>query len=97
MGYWPSNIPRNDLVQTFVVMFESLGYQLCETCDLEDGFEKVAIYSRGDAVLHAARQLHNGNWTSKMGSAHDIEHTLKGLEGPQYGQVACCLRRRRAH
>jgi len=34
-----------------------------------------------------------GFWSSKIGKSVDIEHTLEGLEGSFYGQVAIIMRR----
>lgn len=42
---------------------------------------------------HAARQLENGKWTSKLGQLEDIEHELDGLVGDKYGIVVTILRR----
>ncbi len=42
---------------------------------------------------HAARQLANGRWTSKLGRAEDIEHQLHDLEGEVYGTVALLMKR----
>jgi hypothetical protein len=74
-----------------------MGYEECATDELEPGFEKVVIYMDEDGFpTHAARQLENGNWTSKLGGWEDIEHTsLSCLEGTDlaYGTVAVILRR----
>lgn len=41
-----------------------------------------------------ARQLPNGNWTSKLGTLEDIEHrALSAVEGNDYGNVVRILRR----
>ena len=53
----------------------------------------MAIYALQGKPTHAARQLGDGRWTSKLGKEVDITHTLVGLEGPVYGQVAAYLRR----
>jgi hypothetical protein len=59
------------------------------------GFEKIAIYVLDEKPQHAARQLPNGKWTSKLGQYEDIEHNaLEGLEGSIYGYVACVMKRR---
>ena len=63
---------------------------------LESGREKIAIYARGAAPAHVARQLADGKWTSKLGAAVDITHTLRGLEGPLYGRVVVVMARVRA-
>jgi hypothetical protein len=41
---------------------------------LEPGFLKVALYGTGLTYTHAARQLADGKWTSKLGKGEDIEH-----------------------
>jgi hypothetical protein len=73
------------------------GYAPCETDEPEAAVEKVALYVGADGrVLHAARQLPDGAWTSKLGEAWDISHELRGLEGDNYGRVARILKRPRA-
>jgi hypothetical protein len=44
---------------------------------------------------HAARQLDNGRWTSKLGELEDIEHSLRDLEGAAYGTVVQVMKRPR--
>jgi hypothetical protein len=71
-----------------------------QNSELEVGTEKVAIYVDADGIpTHAARQLADGTWTSKLGEWEDIRHkTLKAMEdgdglGLGYGRVAVILRR----
>ena len=55
---------------------------------------EVAIYGDADGYTHAARQLPNGRWSSKIGRLQDIEHvTLANLTGTAYGVVAQVLRK----
>jgi len=71
------------------------GYVPCSESQLENGFEKIAIYANatGDAT-NAARQTASGEWTSKLGDWEDIEHkTLAALEGEFYGKVVQILKR----
>ncbi len=91
--FWPNTIPREDTVDAFIAMFTELKYVICDNDLLENGFEKVAIYANRNTVTHAARQLSNGKWTSKLGRSHDIEHTLAGLNGPTYGTVVQIMKR----
>lgn len=91
-GYWPPNIPYETTITAFTMLFEELGYRVCSEVDLEKGYGKVALYALGGDVTHAARQLINGRWTSKLGGYIDIEHTLEGLEGPYYGKVVKILK-----
>ena len=76
------------------MMFEARGYVASDTPALEPGYEKVALYvSKEGKVTHAARQLLDGQWTSKLGGQYDVSHTLDALEGPEYGSVAKILKR----
>ena len=60
-----------------------MGYQECETDDLKSGFEKVAVFAGEESFPpHVARQVENGNWTSKLGRWQDIERqSLQSLAG----------------
>lgn len=92
--FWPENLSLNQNVDTLVRLFEHLGYMPCDDDSFEDGFEKVAIYGDRGEYTHAAKQLPNGKWTSKLGCLEDIEHdTLDGLSGKEYGSVVCVLKR----
>lgn len=93
--HWPIQ-RREQTVEAFVEMFESLGYQKCR-CSLKKRlFEKVALYydpvgcvatiDHPEVLLgsptHAAKQLASGIWNSKLGEWEEIEHrTLKCLNG----------------
>lgn len=94
--YWPSGLPLNDYsAEALVAVYQSLGFEECDSEDVEQGYEKVAIYTRPDGeYTHASRQLNDGRWTSKLGEDQDIEHaTLEALAGPLYGSVRFILRR----
>lgn len=91
-AYWP-NEDRAVVVEVFVTAFATLGYAPAENDTLEAGYDRVALYAKDRRVTHAARQLPNGRWTSKLGYDVDIEHNLEGLEGPLYGRVVQILKR----
>lgn len=93
--YWPTEIPRAETIEAFIKAYARLGYSICNNAELEDGFEKVAIYTDSNKKpTHAARQLNSGHWTSKLGNLEDIEHnTLDSLSGDSYGSVAVILKR----
>ena len=87
-------IPERETVYAFLSLYRSLGYENCPDGLFEAAYEKVAIYALNNVVKHTARQLSNGNWTSKVGQNIDIEHsTLAALEGPKYGSVVRYLKR----
>ena len=60
---------------------------MCSDSSLEAGYEKIAIYVKDGIPTHAARQLGDGRWTSKLGKYEDIEHdSLDALNGDGYGE-----------
>ncbi len=90
--YWPVEGAYLANLSTFREGFATLGYEATENPEYQPNLEKIAFYGHGDRVNHAARQLANGNWTSKLGEDVDIEHTLRGLESV-YGEVIAVLAR----
>lgn len=58
-----------------------------------DGDGKRLFADLAGMPTHAARQLHSGAWTSKLGNAEDIEHELHALEGEIYGTVVVIMNR----
>jgi hypothetical protein len=97
LGYWPSDIPARVTLNNFTAVYEAEGWTRCDTPHLETGYEKIAIYTdRRGLPQHAARQLENGKWTSKLGEAEDIEHDdLQVFDGSEYGQPARYMHRPR--
>lgn len=75
--YWPEGVPRKYTLEAYILAFKALGYELCTNARLEPGFKKIVIYVRSDRrPTHAARQLSDGSWTSKLGECFDVEHGL---------------------
>ncbi len=94
--HWPDGVPRVRTLEAFRDAFATLGYEPCASGECEPGFEKVALYATADGLpQHAARQLSDGRWTSKLGMAEDIEHHFHDLEGKVYGSVVLVMRRPR--
>ena len=91
---WPSSVPRNQEVETLVLLFAGMGYSVCGSDAREADYEKIAIYTDNSEWTHAARQLENGRWTSKIGQLKDITNpSVASLEGGYYGSVHCIMRR----
>lgn len=89
-GYlWPKQAPADMKLSSFIAAIAEHGYTRCEAGNLEDGIEKIALYGLAEYVDHAARQLPNGRWTSKLGLEHDdIEHdTADCICGGVYGPI----------
>jgi hypothetical protein len=92
--YWPDDAPWDGRVASLVRVFELLGFEGCDSDAPEPGYDKVALYAKGEDYEHAARQLPGGRWTSKLGAYKDIEHDrLQDLTGGEYGTVVKLLRR----
>lgn len=91
--YWPPNAPCEYTVSAYIEAYKTIGYIPCADDSLEQGFEKIALYALNGAPTHAARQLENGKWSSKLGRGEDIEHMLDGLTGNFYGVVVQFLKR----
>jgi hypothetical protein len=92
--WWPPDVLNNESVDAFKALFESISYVECADGSVEEGFEKVAIFANGNGPQHAARQLENGHWTSKLGDLEDIEHwTADVVEGQAYGRIVVYMKR----
>ena len=91
-AFWPiADWPKSDCgLGALEHAMMSLGYANCGLdTSLEPGFTKVAIYGWGSTYTHAARQLPNGKWTSKLGKGEDIEHdSPDDVTGGLYGELA---------
>jgi hypothetical protein len=97
VAQWPNGIPREETLEAFREAFATLGYVVCQGEDLEPGFQKIALFATDQGVpKHAARQLPNGHWSSKLGTLEDIEHALQDLVGTEYGLVVLVMKRPRA-
>ena len=91
--FWPSSVPREETLVAFEAAFATLGYTPDSSAEPERGFEKIALFASGTTPTHAARQLANGRWTSKLGLREDIEHDLHAISGVAYGRVVRILKR----
>ena len=93
--FWPEGVSRVETVEAFLAAFATRGYAVCEGDAAEPRVEKMALFAVAGRPSHAARQLSDGSWTSKLGRMEDIIHTLRDLEGTIYGSVVQLLKRPR--
>jgi hypothetical protein len=96
--YWPPLAARKYTVEAYIQAFNSVRYSVCRDSAVEEGCEKIALFAipaiTGLRPTHAARQLPNGNWTSKLGPCEDIEHfALESVNGPTYGSPVVFMSR----
>ena len=95
-GYWPPGAELGETINHLIRVFLLQGYAICANGDLEPEYEKVALFADADGDWqHAARQLPDGQWSSKLGELEDISHAqFDAVFSDVYGRVACYLRRR---
>ena len=92
--YWLDGVPQEETLEAYIQAYQTLGYEVCNSDELEAGVEKIALYVDSEnQPTHAARQLTNGKWVSKLGWLEDIKHELDGLRGDRYGVVGQILKR----
>jgi hypothetical protein len=99
--YWPGEAPTDDTIWAYAAAFATLGYAECSNASLEDGCEKIALFAvlEDDEFIatHAARQLIDGKWTSKLGDFEDVTHaTLEAVCCDAYGVDLLYMKRPRA-
>ncbi|QHD65754.1 hypothetical protein GS397_00825 [Sphingobium yanoikuyae] len=91
---WPPMVAREETLAAFTELFTLSGFERCINDQPEPGYEKVALYGRDGAILHAARLLPSGKWASKLGVSIDIEHSCPvAISGGEYGWVVAVFRR----
>lgn len=98
VAYWPAGVPREYSLDAYLRAFESMGFERCDSAELEPGVEKVAVFANATGPTHAAKQLADGRWSSKLGRFEDIEHELDALAGDdceEYGRIVQVLKRQR--
>ena len=74
--------------------FAGEGYEQCEDGSIEPGYQKVALYEAHSAMQHAAVQMPDGRWRSKMGKGPVIEHrNPESLSSGIYGEPTVFMQR----
>lgn len=97
-GYsWPADALKEDTVGGAMAALACVGYVECEDPAFEVGYEKVAIFAKGERPTHAARQdTESELWLSKLGTEYDIAHaSLEEVGGKEYGEPVKYMRRER--
>lgn len=93
---WPEELDENDeSMDALVRMYRLKGFVLCEDGQFESGYEKIALYGEPDDYQHAAKQLPDGRWASKLGKGEDIIHPRpETVAGGLYGSVLKYMKRK---
>ncbi|TDX84410.1 DUF7689 domain-containing protein [Epilithonimonas xixisoli] len=94
--FWPKEIPRECTKEAFIKLYELIGYEVCFDESFEEGKEKVVIYlNSNEEPTHAAKQIDNNFWSSKLGPHNDVSHSLFALEDGVYGNARIFMKRDR--
>jgi hypothetical protein len=95
LGFWPNGVPRAETLDAFEQAYATHGYKRCLNGAPVPGFQKIVVYVSADGKpTHAARQLPDGTWTSKLGDCEDIMHVSPdGVSGDLYGSPALFMMR----
>jgi hypothetical protein len=93
---WPyQKIPRDSGMDGFKRLYRLYGYVDCDNEHFEEGYDKIAFYSKNNFPIHACKQFGN-MWRSKLGSSVIIDHKLGWLCGDtewSYGEVNFIMKR----
>jgi hypothetical protein len=66
-SFWPIDVSSMTDIQAFEELFRQDGWEETGEYGLEQGYEKIALYTLGGRPTHAARLIGDGVWTSKLG------------------------------
>ena len=93
--YWPSSAGQGFGIDSLQSCYEAVGYEACSAGGLEEGYTKIVLYADDSGRwTHAARQLSNGCWSSKLGRNVDICHdTPEAIAGAAYGNPVRFMRK----
>ena len=75
-AFWPQNCAGKTTLDAFETWFAADGWVSTTDRYVEQNFKKVALFCKNGHPTHAARQLGNGNWTSKLGVSIDLWHGI---------------------
>ena len=94
INYWPPWATPTTKMESLQEAFAGEGYEQCEDGSIEPGYQKVALYEAHSAMQHAAVQMPDGRWRSKMGKGPVIEHrNPESLSSGIYGEPTVFMRR----
>jgi hypothetical protein len=97
--YWPIELSGdaedNFGVGRFVDAAKTEGFEECSDSAWEPEFEKIVLIHKRDIFCHAALQLSESRWKSKLGEYSNCEHPLEFVLGDYYGKDTIFMKRQR--
>ena len=99
--YWPPELlgdaDENTWVSRYVAAAQAKGFSECgEDASLEVEFEKIVLIHSGGVFKHAALQIDEKRWKSKLGLLSDLEHPLEFMLRNPFGKGTIYMKRKRA-
>ena len=95
VSFWPNDLNDSETLDNFLKFFYKFKFELCNNDNYEPDYQKIALFCipGTNKVTHASLMRGNGIWSSKIGYYHVILHQLHSIEGKDYGEVCCFLKR----
>lgn len=95
ISFWPKELPINKSLNNFLNFYQIFGYKEISDETLDKSVRKIAIFCKEgtDLVSHVSLMRGENLWSSKLGYGPLIFHQLHSLEGKEYGEVKCIIKR----
>jgi hypothetical protein len=92
--YWPTK--RELTKESFDLFYEHHGFEKLSILDFtyNENYTKVVLYTNNNIPTHAAIQIDNTYWESKIGRLGIIRHDLFEIENDVYGEITQIYRKR---
>ncbi len=94
--WWPP-VEKGASIDHLKRVFQYFGFEECGLDDqLDEMYDKVALYEVSNEWTHAARVVATGVYHSKFGESYDGRHSSGSVLQAQYGNVCLIMRRLRS-
>lgn len=95
-GHWWPPLQQSDPYsdKSLIEVFEFFGFTECEDNNIEDGYDKVALFGNDDVWKHAAKIVDENLEHSKFGNCWDAYHKPESVFGPVYGYIYTYMKRK---
>ena len=93
-NWWPEGVPCNEKKESLIALFEYFGFTRCDNANMENNYDKVALYADEQGWTHAAKVIGEGVLHSKIGTAWDINHGDDDIfSDTSYGSIFVFMKR----
>lgn len=93
-GYWwPDGVDMDTKKESLIAAFKAVGFSMANDNKIEEGYDKVVLFAKGDDWKHAARIIDDEVEYSKFGQGWDATHGHNVLSGASYGYEYAYMKR----